>query len=69
MSYAHLGQSCQTSMAVLIDNRKFLPLNDPVYDIFYTKMRQYPATHDNKSDVEKPKEKPQEEYSRCCGKK
>lgn len=81
MSYARLGQSCQTSMAVLIDNRKFFPLNDPVYDLYYTKMQKYPATHEELQPISEEVEKPEdiktakqtvrrpEEYSGCCGKK
>lgn len=81
MSYAYLGQSCQTSMAVLIDNRKFFPLDDPVYNIFYTKMQKYPSITSElqpiPDDIERPEDiktskqklRQPEEYSSCCGKK
>lgn len=36
-SYATLGQSCQCSLAVLTDNRKFFPLNEPDYNLIFTK--------------------------------
>jgi hypothetical protein len=45
MSYARLGESCQTSMHVLTDNRKFFTLNDPVYNMFYTKAYRLPASN------------------------
>lgn len=76
MSYAQLGHSCQTSMAVLIDNRKFFP---PIYDAFFTKMQKYPSTTEHEPrispDIEKPEDikiaklipKASEEF--CCGKK
>ena len=43
MSYALLGQSCQTSMSILVDNRKFFPLDNSDYGMVYTKMQRYPA--------------------------
>jgi len=79
MSYAHLGQSCQTSLAVLIDNKKFFSLNDPVYNIVYTRMQRYPATHDELPPISNQVEKPEdiktavhknrypEEYQNMCG--
>ena len=81
MSYAILGQSCQTSMAVLVENTKFLPMNDPVYDIYYTRMLKYPATHEELSAIAPEIDRPEdikiarhvsrqpEEYRSCCGKK
>lgn len=81
MSYAHLGYTCETNMNVLIDNRKFFPINDPVYDVFYTKMQKYPSTNEDlpaiSDEIEKPEDiktakqkiRQTEEYSSCCGKK
>lgn len=43
MSYARLGQSCEVSVSVLLDNRKFLPPNDGVYSVYPTKMYRYPG--------------------------
>jgi hypothetical protein len=40
--YARLGNSCQTSLDVLVDNRKFLAPNDLVYNLMYTRMKRYP---------------------------
>lgn len=45
MSYAKLGQSCQVSMDMLIDNRKFFLIKDPVYNMFYTDVVNYPASN------------------------
>ena len=59
MSYAKLGHSCASNTDVLIDNKKFFPINDPIYDIFYTKMRMYPSTYPNIppiQDLERPEE-------------
>lgn len=81
MSYAYLGQSCQTSMEVLIDNKKFFPLNNPIYDVFFTNMQRYPATSNELQPISEEVERPEdiktakqknrqpEEYSSCCGKK
>lgn len=59
-NYARLGQSCQTSLDVLVDNRKFFPIDDPVYEIFYTRMQHYPlATEINPTlskDVQRPED-------------
>jgi len=59
-NYAHLGQSCQTNMDVIVDNRKFFPVDDPVYKIFYTKMQQYPLANEIhpvlSSEVERPED-------------
>lgn len=60
MSYAYLGQSCQTSMSVLIDNRKFFPLDDPIYDVFITKMQRYPATHDELNPISEEVQRPED---------
>lgn len=43
MNYARLGQSCEVSASVLLDNRKFLPPNDGVYHVYPTKMYRYPG--------------------------
>lgn len=40
--YARLGNSCQTSLNVLVDNRKYLAPNDLVYNLMYTRMKRYP---------------------------
>jgi len=42
-SYAKLGTSCQTSLAVLTDTTKFYPLTDPDYQKMYTDMFLYPS--------------------------
>lgn len=44
-SYAKLGQSCQTSMDILTDNKKFFPINSSVYKIGLTKMSQLPVAY------------------------
>lgn len=41
--YAHLGESCQTSSAILTSNTKFFPLNDPLYKLYYTRSARYPG--------------------------
>lgn len=76
-SYAILGQSCQTSMDMLVDNKKFFPMDAPVYDVLFTKMQRYPATSTElppiSPDLEKPediktaKHKPRKEenFSSC----
>ena len=43
MSYARLGATCCTNMNVLLSNAKFIPVNDPVYKMFYTESSQYPG--------------------------
>jgi hypothetical protein len=40
--YAIGGESCQTNMDVLVDNKKFLSPNDMVYNLLYTRMQRYP---------------------------
>jgi hypothetical protein len=79
--YARLGQSCQTSMDVLVDNRKFFAISDPIYDILYTKMQHYPLASNVENIFSDQVEKPEdiktaqqkitqpESYSPCCGKK
>ncbi len=80
MSYARLGQSCQTNFNELIDAKKYFALNEPTYDIFFTKMQKYPCSIVELppvADIERPedikrvgKERNQEEFkSTCCGKK
>jgi hypothetical protein len=41
--YAKLGSTCCTNMNVLLSNAKFIPMDDPVYKMFYTETRQYPG--------------------------
>lgn len=41
--YADLGNSCHTSLSVLVSNQKFFPLNLPVYGKDVTNMYRYPA--------------------------
>lgn len=43
MNYATLGESCQCSMAVLTDNKKFLALNNPDYKLVFTHTYRYPG--------------------------
>ena len=42
-NYAKLGVTCCTSMQVLLSNAKFIPPNDPVYKIYYTKTPELPG--------------------------
>jgi len=42
-NYVRLGESCQASMDTLLSNQKFLPVNDPVYRIVFTKTSRYPG--------------------------
>ena len=73
-SYAQLGESCQTNADVLIDNAKYLSINDPVYKLILTRMNMYPGFHKfrgfNETDR---KEKEMKEdvnikTKQCCGK-
>ena len=70
--YAKLGATCCTSMSVLLSNAKFIPLNDPIYKMFYTESRQYPgpSIYDSGQPSQKdPEEKqPVEKFSKkgCC---
>lgn len=57
-NYARLGESCQTSMDMLVDNKKFFQVNDPIYNIIYTRMLQCPAMY---PDVDKKEENSKEE--------
>jgi hypothetical protein len=41
-TYAIGGESCQTNMDVLVDNKKFLDTNDMIYNLAYTRMQRYP---------------------------
>jgi hypothetical protein len=82
-NYARLGYSCQTNMDTIVDNSKFFPIDDPVYKIFYTKMKQYPLANEINpvlsSEVERPEDikttkqkiKIPENFKTpaCCGKK
>jgi hypothetical protein len=49
--YTSLGESCQTSLRVLTDNRKFLAPNDIVYNLMYTRMQRYPLYPPKNSDM------------------
>lgn len=49
--YASLGESCQTSLRVLTDNRKFLAPNDIVYNLMYTRMQRYPLYPPKSGDM------------------
>jgi hypothetical protein len=41
--YAQLGSACNTSSDMLVDNSKFLRINDPIYNLLYTRMMHYPG--------------------------
>lgn len=80
MSYARLGQTCQTDFSTLLDAKKFFKLNEPVYDIFFTKMYRYPSVSTELppvSDIERPEDikiskeirRPEEFKYNCCGSK
>jgi len=60
-NYAQLGESCQTSMDILTDNKKFFPINDPIYNIIYTRMLQYPVTYPDIEKIEKIEKEEKEE--------
>ena len=73
MSYAKLGNTCCTSMEVLSSNVKYIPLDDPIYKIYYTKTQQLPESSiDEENDILKYPEdikkfkQPREES--CCNK-
>lgn len=68
-TYAQLGQSCQTSLATLLDNRKFFPLDEPDYKIQFTKTYQYPGPQSNggQSKPETYGPAPKEAKKGCCG--
>lgn len=82
-NYAMAGNSCQTSMDTLLDNRKFLPLDDPVYNLVYTRMYQYPfhsQSHIHGVDHDRMEARPEslktngehnkvEDFQQCCGKR
>lgn len=57
--YARLGATCCTNMNVLLSNAKFIPLNDPVYNVFYTNSPQYPGS-DNRQAPEDREEQQRE---------
>lgn len=44
MSYSKLGKSCGQRTIAFTDNKKFLPLNDPVYNLKYTISDIYPGS-------------------------
>lgn len=66
--YAILGDSCQTSSAVLISNTKFIPMDDPVYEQFYTHTHLYPAWNETMRDEEVQEPRQRVVKSSCCGK-
>lgn len=41
--YASLGNSCQISSDSLLNNTKYFPPNFPLYNVYITKMTNYPA--------------------------
>jgi hypothetical protein len=47
-------------MDVLVDNRKFFAIDDPVYKIFYTKMQEYPLANQEAPTLSEQVEKPEE---------
>jgi hypothetical protein len=65
-------------MSVLTDNKKFFPLQDPIYSILFTKMYRYPAMEKVKIAISDKVEKPEdiktsqhtnnnvEEYNKCA---
>lgn len=63
MSYAQLGQSCQTSMDVLTDNKKFFSVDDPIYDLIYTRMLQYPVSYPDVERIEEKEEVKEDNYN------
>lgn len=64
-SYAQLGQSCQTDFSVLTDNSKFYPLDEPLYNVPYTKMNTFPAYVTDKDKLQNKEIKKKKE--KCCG--
>lgn len=77
-NYATLGQSCQCSMAVLTDNRKFFPLNEPDYNLVFTRFYRYPGPSTDQLPTIGKHKRPeelktgsdsvdQEENFKCCG--
>ena len=48
-NYASLGNSCQVSSDVLLNNTKYFPPNFSLYNVYITKMMNYPA--ESNSDV------------------
>jgi hypothetical protein len=44
MSYAKLGISCGQRTIAFTDNKKFIPFNDPVYNLQYTLSDVYPGS-------------------------
>lgn len=71
-TYATLGNSCQTSLAILTSNTKYIPLDDPVYAQYYTNMYLYPGRLNEGIVVDTtkiPTDKEQPKSGGCCGKK
>lgn len=69
-TYANLGESCQTSLSVLSNANKFLPLNNPEYDAILTKTYEYPRIMREKTaENEKFEAKKTTTAPSCCGKK
>jgi hypothetical protein len=48
-------------MDILTDNKKFFPINDPIYNIIYTRMLQYPVTYPDIEKIEKIEKEEKEE--------
>lgn len=42
-TYATLGEACQVDASALTDNSKYLPVNNPDYNLVPTKFYQYPG--------------------------
>ncbi len=72
-TYAILGNTCQTSLNVLTSNTKFIPMDDPIYNMIYTKMNLYPGrtNEEEKEDKNEKKDDAKESYKApgCCGRK
>ena len=67
--YAVLGFTCNTNMNVLTSNAKFIPPDDKIYKLYYTRTRQDPIDSinlDNKNTPENPCDIKQ--YRKCCTK-
>lgn len=76
--YAKLGNSCQTNGNELITSMKFFPINNPEYNLPYTRTHQYPADLYNTTevgrfkfpeDIKRNSLNVKAESYKCCGKK
>ena len=63
MSYATLGQACQTNMSTLVDNRKFFPLKSPLYEMPIKVL----DIKRKEQVVPQPKKESYVPYGGCCG--